>query len=110
MTDEQKTVFFSACEDEVCVSYTVRRSRSVIAIVGLGLVAASGLASAQDDVQLSATPGSYTDQLQEIEIIAGGTKRGQQLEWLDETEAASPSKAELPTIEASEWLPAPSDT
>jgi hypothetical protein len=41
------------------------------------------------------------------EVMVGGTRAGEELQWIDETEVARPAKPDLPDITAATWLPTP---
>jgi len=112
MTEAQRESFFAECSGKVCVSYTVRLPRPINSKVGVGLAASllvSGAALANDwPTNPQPAAGEYCDPLGEEVIIVGGTNAGKELQWVDEEEAAV-IRNELPEVDASEWLPTPTD-
>lgn len=117
MSESEREAFLGGCTEKVCVSYTVRRTARIPVALGLGLAVVAGVTNAAD-VATSATadgpppvvrsPDSpYCDMSGLGDIIVGGTQAGKELQWVDESEAKLPDKADLPDIDASTWLPTP---
>jgi hypothetical protein len=132
MSEADRTAFLNACSGDVCVSYTVRRTRSIPAALSIGVMAltTSTAALAEENSSAAAAPetakfnwgqptgaecpptrtqlaGTTDHDLIEIIVMEGGVKAGEQLQWIDESEANVPDKAVLPEIAASDWLPTP---
>lgn len=111
LSEAARTQFFASCSGEVCVAYTVRRPRALPLAMSLGMAAAGMLAAgavvAQDAVEETVS-GPYCDPYETITVL-GGTVRGAELQWVDDSELAVPEKPELPEIDAAEWLPPPKD-
>jgi len=106
MSATQREEFLAGCEGSVCVSYTVRRATRLSTAVGLGLAAAAGLsATANADTAPAVVVMPDSPQCDLETIITGGTEAGDRLQWVDESEAALPDKADLPEIAAQDWLP-----
>jgi hypothetical protein len=110
MSASEREQFLSGCEEKVCVSYTVKRAARLPQALGVSLVAAAALGgSAHADEALVVMPDSaYCDTMEDV-ILTGGTEAGQKLQWVDESEAKAPEKADLPEISAATWLPTPKD-
>jgi hypothetical protein len=105
MSISQKDAFFAGCAGEVCVAYTVRRPvRVSIAAVGLAAMVSLGGAVAAEE-----SPAVTTEEEGELleVVVVGGTVAGDKLQWVDEAEAATPDKPELPQISEIAWLPTP---
>jgi hypothetical protein len=110
--DAERQAFLSGCAGKVCVYYTVRRRKAAPSALGLGIAAAAGMLGAGTAVaDEAASPlivaGEYCDPLIEEVVMVGGTQAGRELEWIDEQEAKLPDKADLPEIDAADWLPTP---
>jgi hypothetical protein len=105
MSEAQREAFFADCGGKVCVSYTVARPR---ALAGIGVSVVAGAFATAAAMAADSTPSPMCPLEQEY-IIVGGTNDGKALEWVDEKEAALPDNAELPEIDAADWLPAPDD-
>lgn len=112
MTQAGRETFLAACSGKVCVAYTVRPAQRNNARIGVGLAASALLAGAAfgDEIPTNGNPapGEYCDPMREEIIIVGGTNAGNELQWLDASEAAI-QNPELPEIDASEWLPTPTE-
>jgi len=113
MTQAERETFLASCSGKVCVAYTVRPAPPSNARVGIGLAASVLVASAAfaDEIPTNGdpAPGSYCDPMrEELMIIVGGTNAGKDLQWIDASEAEIVTP-ELPEIDASEWLPSPTD-
>jgi hypothetical protein len=110
LSDAERVAFLSGCSGKVCVFYTVRRPKAAAATLGLGLAAAGALAAGTAPAEEWRTEnpiaGEYCDPLTEV-VIVGGTEAGANLQWIDEAEAQTPSKPDLPEIDAADWLPTP---
>ena len=119
MSESEREAFVSGCSDseKVCVSYTVRRAARIPVALGLGLAAvgATHAADVTTDPSTVASPppvvrtpdSPYCDMVINGDILIGGTKAGQKLQWIDDSEAKLPEKPDLPDIDASTWLPTP---
>ena len=112
MSVAERETFLKGCAGNVCVSYTVKRAARLPVALGLGLAAMAGATSAADVADSAPTvvvsaDSPYCDLAAYGERTAGGTEAGEKLQWVDDTEAALPDKAELPDIEAATWLPTP---
>lgn len=115
MNQVQREAFLAGCTGEVCVSYTIKRSRWPALAAGLGL--ASGLAGgvqAQDEETTYPTTvtGPQCEELGDVDhlenmVILGGTLSKDALRWVDESEVERPAKPTLPEIDAIDWLPTP---
>ena len=101
----EREAFLQRCTGEVCVSYTVKRPASLPLAVGFGLAALAmvPITNANDSVDAP----SYEITTVENPFAMGGTKAGDRLQWVDESEAQLPEKANLPDIEPGTWLPTP---
>lgn len=112
MTQAERETFLASCSGKVCVAYTVRRAPSTSSKISAGLAASVLVAGATfaDGIPTNGEPaaGEYCDPLREELVIVGGTNAGKELQWIDASEAARVS-ADLPEIEASEWLPSPAE-
>lgn len=110
MTQAERETFLASCSGKVCVAYTVRPAQRNSSNIGLGLAASVLVAGAAlaDDIPSNGEPaaGTYCD-LPEL-IFVGGTNAGKELQWIDASEAEIVNP-ELPEIDASEWLPTPTD-
>jgi hypothetical protein len=130
MSEDERIAFLTACSGDVCVSYTVKRARTIPAALGIGVfaLAASSGAFAGNESSAPAMQNeskfdwgkptgaecppakansvALSDE-EFIEIEAGGVSAGDKLQWVDESELNKPDKADLPIIAASEWLPTP---
>jgi hypothetical protein len=112
MSGTEREQFLSGCEGKVCVSYTVKRTARLPLALGVSIVAAAALGgSAHADEAPVVIPDSpYCDTIAGYEdVIVGGTEAGEKLQWVDESEAKAPAKADLPEISAATWLPTPKD-
>lgn len=107
MSQGDREEFLSGCQEKVCVSYTVRRPvRGAVALgASLAAVAAlSGSASAgADGPEVVVSPDS--PYCEEEELM--GSVDTANLQWVDESEATRPDKADLPEIGNATWLPTP---
>jgi hypothetical protein len=112
MTQAERETFLAACSGNVCVAYTIRPARRNSATISASLAASVLVAGAAFADQIPTNgdpaPGEYCDPMREELIIVGGTNAGKDLQWIDASEAAV-QNPELPDIDASEWLPSPTD-
>lgn len=102
MSAHERETFFADCSGEVCVSYSLRRPVRATLALGASLVAAATLAGAAS----VDAPADAEEELFEV-TITGGTVTGEKVQWVDEAEAASPDKPDLPEIATATWLPTP---
>lgn len=104
MSMAEREAFLQACTEEVCVSYTVKRPACLSLAVGFGLAALAvvPITNATDGVDAPPFETSVDNP-----FAMGGTQAGDKLQWVDESEARLPEKADLPDIEPGSWLPAP---
>lgn len=115
MTAGEREVFFSNCGETVCVAYTLRRPMRASIALGASLVAAAVLAGAPevlppaagDTTMPESTSATAAEEEMELVIVTGGTVVRDELQWVDEADAAMPHKADLPEIAAVTWLPIP---
>jgi len=117
MSESERYFIDTASTEKVCVSYTVRRTARIPVALGLGLAVVAGVTNAADVATSGPADGSppvvrsadspYCDMAGWGEIIMGGTQAGKDLQWVDDSEAKLPDKADLPDIDASTWLPTP---
>jgi hypothetical protein len=103
MSTAEREAFLQGCSGEVCVSYTVKRPASFPLAVGFGLAALAVVPVTNANEGVDAP--SYETTV-ENPFAMGGTKAGDKLQWVDESEARLPEKADLPDIEPGTWLPA----
>jgi hypothetical protein len=110
MSAHERDQFLSGCEGKVCVSYTVKRTSRLPLALGVSLVAAAALGGSAhaDEAPIVMPDSPYCDTIED-DIIVGGTEAGEKLQWVDESEAKAPAKADLPEISAATWLPTPKD-
>lgn len=130
MSYSERVTFLSGCKDKVCVSYTVKRVPIVPAIVGLSMAALAVTATAAEPSSITTSDGklnwgpatkhecptleavkanpNYVES--EDDMLLGGVAAGDSLQWIDESELQKPSKEVLPDIDASEWMPTPSES
>lgn len=103
MSMPEREAFLQGCSGEVCVSYTIKRTRPLPVAVGLGLAALAvvPITNANDGVYYSG------ETVVENSVGLGGTLAGDKLQWVEESEARLPQKADLPDIAPSTWLPTP---
>jgi hypothetical protein len=108
MPAQERETFLAGCSGKVCVSYTVRRPLRASLALGATLAAAALAGSAGAEAPpVTVMPDSpYCDD-EFVEVFVGGTQAGEELQWVDEAEAAMPDKPELPEIAAATWLPTP---
>jgi hypothetical protein len=108
MSAQERETFLAGCSGKVCVSYTVRRPLRASLALGATLAAAALAGSAGAEAPpVTVMPDSpYCDD-EFVEVFVGGTQAGEELQWVDEAEAAMPDKPELPEIAAATWLPTP---
>ena len=99
MSDGERRAFLSDCQEDVCVSYSTL-GKLVAATVGTGMMAMATPAAAQDtqgapttDAGTQAAPEEEWDY--GLEIIVGGLRAKQDVEWEQHQDAALPS---LPVI------------
>ena len=104
MSMAEREAFLQRCTGEVCVSYTVRRPASLPLAVGFGLAALAVVPITNANDSADAPPYEATV---ENSFALGGTRAGDKLQWVDESEAQLPEKADLPDIEPGTWLPTP---
>ncbi len=108
MSEEQRQAFFTGCNGEVCIAYTVRRAPKLATYGLASLGAAIGVGALAQGVTVNDPPSSYCDPTDTVVIVTGGTNAGKELQWVDESEANLPDNPELPDIGVSDWLPTPS--
>lgn len=108
MAESQRVEFLAGCSGKVCVSYSVPRASRLTLALGVGIAAAAlaGTAYAGDETPVTMPDSPYCNDM----VIVGGTETGEKLQWVDESEAALPDKADLPEIEPASWLPTPDET
>lgn len=103
MSMAEREAFLEGCAEEVCVSYTVKRTASLPLAIGFGLAALAVVPVTNANDSVDAAPYETIDN----PMVLGGTQAGDKLQWVDESEARLPQKADLPDIEPGTWLPAP---
>lgn len=107
MSAQERETFLAGCSAKVCVSYTVRRPLRASLALGATVAAAAlaGSAGAQAPAP-TVMPDSPFCEIEEV-LVMGSTVAGDDLQWVDEAEAAAPDKPELPEITPATWLPTP---
>lgn len=87
---------------------TLSRSLRIPLMLGAALAAVAAVGGSAWAEAPPAATESPNDELGYIYVL-GATNAGEQLQWVDASEAARPDKADLPEISGADWLPAPQD-
>jgi hypothetical protein len=108
MSAQERETFLAGCSGKVCVSYTVRRPLRASLALGATLAAAALAGSAGAEAPaVTVMPDSPFCDTELESMVMGSTGAGDELQWVDEAEAAMPDKPDLPEITAATWLPTP---
>ena len=95
MSDTERRAFLSDCQEDVCVSYSTL-GKLVAATVGSGMMAMAAPAAAQDANAAPATDAApqslpdYDEDYYGMEIIVGGIRAKQDLQWEEHQDKALP--------------------